>query len=112
MTPYLIKLAVKIIYWVVVYYIFVPPARERNRSKIGWFIIGLVAGPVPIIACITTGNLLQVYKCNTTAAVIFIQNGALIGFIIGAISFLYFSRLIRKLPRIEKLANQSLKPSP
>ena len=94
-----LRLALKFAYWIVVYFVFVPMAKIKNRSKVGWFLIGLASFPLPLIGLLLIGNIAGSSAREHGQELPWIFHHASdIGIFFGIIGFIGARILLRKLP--------------
>ena len=102
------KLLIKIAYWALVYFIFVPTAKQKNRNRFGWFVMGLISFPVPVIFAIAGCNLWCIYDPQNTFAVVCSNYAGGIGALIGVALFTLLAKKLRSLPAVDAGSNKSL----
>ncbi len=102
MTYPLVKFLVKLAYWVFVYFVFVPVAKKKkDRNRFGWFVLGLISFPLPVIFAIAAGNLWRSFGPEGSPAITYSNYSAIIGVTIGVISFSFVAKRLRSLPALK-----------
>ncbi len=96
--------------WIWIYFAFVPKAREKNRSRIGWFLIGATSLWGVALAWIMAALLVVKHLPWTITPEGYVTEFGTelarwlypVGYSIGVLAMLLAARHLNKLPRLDQ----------